>query len=79
MRGAECEPVAIFFRSVPQTPQVCTRKQQLSSADLWNRNSFQADIIYSAINRRQHGCRDGVRLVVDCELSGNCHQFLMVL
>src|SRR6185312_244379 len=26
MRGAECEPVAIFFRSVPQIPQVCTRK-----------------------------------------------------
>src|SRR6478609_5333953 len=26
MRGAECEPVAIFFRSVPQIPQVCTRR-----------------------------------------------------
>ena len=25
IRGAECEPVAIFFRSVPQMPQVCTR------------------------------------------------------
>src|SRR3954469_16373750 len=25
MRGAECEPVDIFFRSVPQMPQVCTR------------------------------------------------------
>src|SRR5579864_2078824 len=25
MRGAEWEPVAIFFRSVPQTPQECTR------------------------------------------------------
>src|SRR5258706_14617185 len=25
MRGAECEPVAIFLRSVPQMPQVCTR------------------------------------------------------
>src|SRR5882724_1815662 len=23
--GAECEPVAIFFRSVPHMPQVCTR------------------------------------------------------
>src|SRR5277367_3304484 len=25
MRGAECEPVAIFLRSVPQIPQVWTR------------------------------------------------------
>jgi hypothetical protein len=24
IRGAECEPVAIFFRSVPQIPQVWT-------------------------------------------------------
>src|SRR5271157_6429626 len=27
MRGAECEPVAIFFRSVPQIPQVWTRSK----------------------------------------------------
>ena len=25
IRGTECEPVAIFFKSVPQIPQVCTR------------------------------------------------------
>src|SRR5215469_3170522 len=25
MRGAECEPVEIFLRSVPQMPQVCMR------------------------------------------------------
>jgi hypothetical protein len=33
-------------------------KQQLSGADLWNGNGFQADIVHSAVNRRQHGCRD---------------------
>src|ERR1700722_5325078 len=27
MRGAECDPVAIFLRSVPQTPQVWTRSR----------------------------------------------------
>ena len=50
-------------------------QQQLSGADLWNRNSLQADVIYSAVNRRQHGGGDRMRLVVDCDLSGNCHRF----
>src|SRR5580704_2418002 len=27
MRGAECDPVAIFLRSVPQMPQVCTLRR----------------------------------------------------
>src|SRR5215472_856791 len=27
IRGAECEPVEIFFKSVPQIPQVCTRSR----------------------------------------------------
>src|SRR5579863_1199213 len=34
MRGAECDPVAIFLRSVPQIPQVCTRRRS-SPAPIW--------------------------------------------
>ena len=45
MRGAECDPVAIFFRSVPQMPQVCTLTSNLAGADLRNRNCLQADVI----------------------------------
>jgi hypothetical protein len=26
--------------------------EQLPRADLWNRNSFQADVTYAAVNRR---------------------------
>jgi hypothetical protein len=33
-------------------------KQQLSGADLWNGNSFQADIVHSAVNSSQHSCGD---------------------
>ena len=30
-------------------------QQQLSGADLRDGNSFEADVVYSAVNRRQHG------------------------
>ena len=60
MRGAECEPVAIFF--VPVKPRKYEREAAtLQRADKWNRNGFQADIIYSAINRH-HQLLDRLRI-----------------
>ncbi len=55
IRGAECDPVAIFFRSVPHTPQECTRNEHLSAANFGDRNGFETNIIDAAVNGRLHG------------------------
>jgi hypothetical protein len=49
--------------------------QQLSGTNLRDGDSFEADVIYTSVNRRQHSGGDGLRLVVDCELSGNGHRY----
>ena len=53
MRGAECDPVEIFFKSVPQMPQVYPDKH-LTGANLRHRDHFQADIILAAIHCGAH-------------------------
>jgi len=41
-----------FFKSVPQTPHVCTRTSNSPGTDLGNGNGFQADVVDSAIDLR---------------------------
>ena len=61
MRGAECEPVWIFFRSVPQIPQVCTRISTSPGPIAGHRNRLDADIVHAAIDSGVHGRRDHER------------------
>ena len=76
MRGAECEPVAIFFRSVPQMPQVCTRTSISPGANLRHRHRLQADIVHAVIDRGHSGRRDGPLALFHRELSRHRHGHL---
>jgi hypothetical protein len=49
-------------------------KQKLACTDLWDWNSFQSDIVHSAVNRSQHSRRDCAVVAFNFYLSGNAHE-----
>jgi hypothetical protein len=49
-------------------------EQEFTGANLRHRNRLQADIVDCPVNGGQHGCRDGLFLVIYCELFDNCHR-----
>ena len=55
MRGAECDPVWIFFRSVPQIPQLSTRMSTSPAANRRHRNGLNAYIVHAPVDRGLHG------------------------
>src|ERR1700683_3226788 len=56
--GSRMRTSGDLFQIRAANPASMNAKQQFSSADLWNGNGFQADIVQSAVNRGQHSCRD---------------------
>ncbi len=63
-RGAACDPVWIFFRSVPHTPHVSIRTSTSPGADLRHRNRLARTSSILAVHRRPHRRRSQLNLTI---------------
>ena len=63
--GAECEPVAIFFKISAADAAGVDANQHLAFADFRHWHGLQADVVHSAIDQRQHGGGDRLNLIFD--------------